>query len=94
MISRSLLHFIAKVKRGKLSRDHLRNFRLLVVACVLNFAFAIEKVFIVIGHPQSDLIWMIVYGGLGIYLAIIAFHDYVNDLYEDEDNDEGNKNTI
>lgn len=87
-------YFLELIKYKKLTKDHKRNFVVLMVACILNFSFAAEKFFLAIGNPISDLTWMIVYGGLGSYLAFLAFSDYVQDLREDKDNDDGERNTI
>ncbi len=63
--------------------DYKRNFFVLVIACILNFTFALEKFFIVINCPLPDLTWMVVYGGFSIILAVIAFYDYYHDVKED-----------
>lgn len=65
-----------------LTEDQKRNLHVLVVACILNFAFAAEKLFIIIGHQQSDFVWFCVYGWLGLYLAYVAIHDYIHDVKE------------
>lgn len=90
----ALAKFVEMSRRGHLTKDHKRNLRLLVVACVLNFSFAFEKFCNITGHPQSDAVWFAVYGGLGVYLAYLCVHDYFMDLYEDQDNDDGNKPSI
>lgn len=79
--------FLHLAKCGKLSIDHKRNLRVLVVASLLNFSFAIEKFFLSICCPLPDWVWMVTYGGLGIFLTLIAFHDYVYDLFEDNDHE-------
>lgn len=62
--------------------DFKRNFLVLVIACLLNFAFAFEKLFLVLGCPLSDLVWLIVYGGTALVLTFIAFYDYKCDVHE------------
>lgn len=66
----------------KLTQDQKRNLHVLIVACVLNFSFAAEKLFIITGHQQSDFTWFCVYGWLGLYLAYVAVHDYIHDVRE------------
>jgi hypothetical protein len=56
----------------------------MLVAIALNLAFAAEKLFIVIWHQQPDWIWLIVYGGMGIALAVLAIIDFVHDEIEEE----------
>lgn len=46
----------------KLTPDQKRNLHVLIVACVLNFSFAIEKLCNITGHQQSDFVWFCVYG--------------------------------
>jgi len=75
-------YFIHLIKADRLSSDAKRNMKVLIVACFLNFSFAIEKFCNVIGHQQNDFVWMTVYGGLGIYLAYIALYDYIHDVAE------------
>ena len=65
-----------------LTADQKRNLHVLIVACILNFSFALEKLFIVIGHQLPDAVWLVVYGGFWVYLAWIAIHDYIHDIKE------------
>ena len=51
---------LEKIMKFRL-HDFKRNFLVLVIACLLNFAFAFEKLFLVLGCPLSDLVWLIVY---------------------------------
>jgi len=67
----------------KLTNDHKRNLHVLLVACVLNFSFAFEKLFIIMKNPLSDTVWFCIYGWIGLYLAIIAIYDYIQDIRED-----------
>lgn len=76
-------YFLHLVKLDQLTMDHRRDFRVLVIACILNFSFAFEKLFIVIGHPMSDKIWLAVYGLFGVFLAYVAAVDFLFDLHED-----------
>lgn len=66
----------------QLTPDQKRSLHVLVVACILNFAFAAEKLFIITGHQLSDKVWFCVYGWLGLYLAYVAIHDYIHDVKE------------
>jgi|JI10StandDraft_1071094.scaffolds.fasta_scaffold01351_4 hypothetical protein len=66
--------------------DNQRNFIVLLIACLLNFAFAMEKFLSYIGNPLSDFVLFMIYGGISIVLAIAAFCDYYHDIKE------GNKN--
>ncbi len=84
----SLVKKVLKVlKRKKVDADDKRNFLVLIVACILNFSFAFEKLFIVIGHQQPDWLWLIVYGWLGLILAWVAVHDYCHDIIEEKQTD-------
>ena len=65
---------LEKIMKFRL-HDFKRNFLVLVIACLLNFAFAFEKLFLVLGCPLSDLVWLIVYGGTALVLTFIAFYD-------------------
>lgn len=47
---------------SKLTQDQKRNLHVLIIACILNFSFAAEKLFIIIGHQLPDLIWFFIYG--------------------------------
>lgn len=76
-------YFFVMLKREKLNSDAKRNFKVLLVACILNISFAIEKLLNCIGMPLSDLTWFFIYGTMGIYLAYIAFHDYFHDVRDD-----------
>ena len=67
--------------------DFKRNFIVLTIACVLNFAFALEKLFIVIGSPLSDVIWLFVYGGISVILTVVAYYDYFCDTEENHGTD-------
>lgn len=64
--------------------DYHRNLAVLVIACLLNFAFAFEKFLIVIEHPWSDKTWMFIYGGISIILSAVAYYDYKWDVKEDK----------
>jgi len=67
----------------KLTQDHKRNLHVLIIACVLNFAFAAEKLFIITWHQLSDTVWFFVYGWFWLYLAWVATYDYIQDIKED-----------
>lgn len=67
---------------GNSMHDHKRNFVVLLIACLLNFAFAVEKFLNYIGHPLSDFYWFIIYGTTSVILAIAAFYDYCHDVRE------------
>ncbi len=62
--------------------DTKRNFLVLIIACVLNFCFALEKFLIIISFPLSDVFWFLIYGGFSLILAIFAFYDYYHDVKE------------
>jgi len=34
-------------------------------------------------NPLSDTVWFCIYGWIWLYLAIIAIHDYIQDIRED-----------
>lgn len=76
-------YFIGLIRKRELTKDHQRDFRVLIIATILNFSFALEKFFIVIKHPISDTTWMFVYGILGLIVGYLAIHDYIYDLHED-----------
>ena len=67
--------------------DIKRNLIVLIIACLLNFAFAMEKFFIVIESPLSDFTWMVIYFGVSLILTFVAFYDYVYDVKEDHGTD-------
>lgn len=68
---------------AKLS-DYKRNFIVLVIASLLNFSFAMEKLFIINGFPLSGSVWFFVYFMFSFVLAIIAFYDYYHDIKENK----------
>jgi len=67
-----------------LNKSDFRDLRIMVVAIVLNLAFAAEKLFIVIWHQQSDFVWLCVYWWLWIALSVMAFIDFIHDEIEEE----------
>jgi len=71
-------------KKFTLNKSDFRDLRIMIVAIVLNLSFAAEKLFIVIWHQQSDLVWLIVYGWLWLALSIMACIDFVHDELEEE----------
>ena len=75
----------------KLTPDQKRNLHVLIVACVLNFSFAIEKLCNITGHQQSDFVWFCVYGWFWLYLVAIAVYDYIHDVKEGSSS---NKNAL
>lgn len=65
-----------------LSKDQFRNLQVLIFASTLNISFAFEKLFIVIGSPLSDKIWLCVYWFMWLYVTYIALKDYCDDVLE------------
>lgn len=76
-------YFFVMLFKGKLKHEAKRDFKVLTVACILNFSFAVEKLLNYLGMPLNDLFWFLVYGFIGLYLAFIAFHDYFHDVRDD-----------
>lgn len=78
------------LRKVKLSKDNVRNFRVLIIASILNLSFAVEKLLLIFGIDLGNAAWFIIYGGLATYTTILAVHDYIHDVLEE--NESGNKN--
>lgn len=71
-------------KQWWITKSDIRDFRIVMIASILNISFAIEKLFIVIWNPLKDIVWLFIYGALGLYLMYIAIVDYIHDEIEEE----------
>lgn len=84
------ISMFSRLRKAKLSKDNVRNFRVLIIASILNLSFAVEKLLLIFGIDLGNLAWFLIYGGLATYTTILAVHDYVQDVLEE--NESGNKN--
>ena len=57
---------------AKLS-DYKRNFIVLIIASLLNFSFAMEKLFIINGFPLSDSVWFLFILCFLLFLQLLLF---------------------
>lgn len=73
-----------------ITKGDLRDFRIMLVAIILNISFAAEKLFIVIWHQLPDVVWLFVYWWLWLFLAYLAIVDFVHDEIEEEKHETNN----
>lgn len=74
------MSILRRFSTRKLSSDHKRNLRVLVVASILNLSFAVEKFLLIFGIDLGNIVWFLVYGLLAMYTTILAVHDYYHDV--------------
>lgn len=49
----------SRLRKAKLSKDNVRNFRVLIIASILNLSFAIEKLLLIFGIDSSSMVvWL------------------------------------
>ena len=74
-----------KFRATALSKDHQRNLKVLIVASLLNFSFAVEKILLSFNINMGDPFWACIYGLLALYTTYVAAVDYVFDVIEDSE---------
>lgn len=81
---RTLYKLHTLFKKWCIDKWDKRDLTIISFSIILNIAFGLEKFFIVFFKPLPDILWMIVYLWMWLYIARIALRDYVYDEIEEE----------